>query len=109
MRLNYLQKIIAARESALFFALAQDYRKLAAELRTECSRQMGDCGGVNPYPVSGGICEHWHRWQKDAVCYAVRRAQDLEDASLKEWQKCGRRAHTWRAMRESYVISTRNQ
>ena len=84
---------------------ALDWSRHAIALRKEYSEEYGNDGGFNPFPVSGGICEHWPRDKKDNVVKAVRKRQDLIDASLKAWKATGRRRVTWLRLKDQVMGS----
>ena len=98
MKLNYLQKRIAYRNVEMHLAVRKHFLSLASELRETIAQQSGDNGGVNRFPISGGICEHWHEFQKDAVCECVRAANEATDQALKCHKRAGRRTSTFRAL-----------
>ena len=50
---------IIYRDRAL--ANSRECRMRAARARKEAATLYGNAGGLNPYPVSGGTCEHWPR------------------------------------------------
>lgn len=74
---------------------ALDWSRFAIALREDYAQTYGDNGGINRFPISGGICDHWPRNKKDNVIKAVRHRQKLIDLSLKAWKAIGRRRITW--------------
>jgi hypothetical protein len=97
--MNYLQKITLAEESKLHLTCAIAHHNIAAMLRHQLSKQLGDNGWPNRYPVSSGICDHWPEWAKDAVTVSVRKAQAELDLSLAKHRQVGRRLDTWLKMK----------
>lgn len=97
--MNYLQKIALYDESKLHLANAVAHQDIASKLRANLSKQLGDNGGMNRYPVSGGICNHWPEWAKDAVTASVHKAQAEMELSLTKHKQCGRRLDTWLRMK----------
>jgi len=102
--MNYLEKITLGEESKLHLSNAIAHYATASKLRSHLSQQLGDNGGVNRYPVSGGICNHWPEWAKDAVVASVHKAQAELDLSLTKHKQIGRRLNTWIKMRNEAGI-----
>jgi len=89
------QKIIAQQHAidllnqvALLTTITNGRRKII-------SAQYGNEGGLNPYPISGGICEHWPRDMKDWVTQGVIAAQEYIEESLDLWKQSGKQRATW--------------
>lgn len=98
MKTHYLQKRIAYRNVSCHLATRQHFLSLAREVREAIAKQSGDNGGVNRFPISGGICEHWDQWQKDAVIECVVAANEATDRALACHKRAGRRVSTFRAL-----------
>jgi hypothetical protein len=97
--MNYLQKIALKEESKLHIANAIAHQNIAARLRHHLSAQLGDNGWPNRYPISGGICNHWPEWAKDAVVASVHKAQAELDLSLAKHRQVGCHLNTWLKMK----------
>ena len=98
---KYLLKHTAVQRAEAKLEEASSYYKLASRLRELISAQSGNCGGINPYPVSAGICNHWERGDKDSVVGAVHSAQDCTSEALRIWTKeGGMRLHTFLRVRD---------
>jgi hypothetical protein len=102
--MNYLQKITLQMESNLHLTNAVAHYAIASTLRSHISKQFGDNGGMNRYPVSGGICNHWPEWAKDAVVASVHKAQAELDNSLTKHKQIGRHLDTWIRIRNEAGI-----
>ena len=74
---------------------ALDWSRHAIALREEYSQKYGNMGGLNPHPISGGVCDHWPNDKKDNIREALRKRYVLIDASLYAWKCIGRRRSTW--------------
>lgn len=84
---------------------ALDWSRFAISLRKEYSKKYGDNGGMNPFPISGGVCEHWPRDKKDNVAEALRKRHQMISESLKAWKSTGRRRITWLRLKEKMMGS----
>jgi hypothetical protein len=67
--------------------------------RDNYAKQFGANASPNRFPVSGGVCDHWPEFAKDAVLELVTEAQDARSESLTLWKAAGMRTHTWVAER----------
>jgi hypothetical protein len=72
-------------------------------LREIASYHHGNNGGLNPYPISGGTCEHWPRETRDAVITAKRTAEKHLEQSLVAWKASGKHKTTWVRMKDSLI------
>jgi hypothetical protein len=98
---KYLLKNTAVQRAEAKLREASSFYSLASRLRELISAQSGNCGGVNPYPISGGICKHWDRGDVEAVIAAVHSGQDCTSEALRIWTKeGGMRLHTFRRVRD---------
>ena len=84
---------------------AMDWSRHAIALRKEYSQKYGDNGGINPFPISGGVCEHWPRQKKDNVAEALRKRHEMITDSLEAWKATGRRRVTWLRLKEKMMGS----
>lgn len=82
-------------KSVQLLYLAANLRIAASSLRDSISVEYGNEGGMNPYPISGGICENWSRDDKDKVIALVQMENKAINESLVWWKANGRRRHTW--------------
>lgn len=98
MKTDYLTRIRLADEALELLRQRAFWKLEASKLRELISQQSGDNGFPNRYPVSGGICEHWKPFQKDAVIYCVEQQNRCTDAALKAHLASGRRPHTFRVL-----------
>ena len=76
--------------------LAKDLSELEADTRSRIGRDFGTNEGMNKYPISGGICEHWPKCKKEELLEVVHAKQDAMNQSLEHWIKAGKQAKTWR-------------
>jgi hypothetical protein len=98
---KYLLKHTAVQRAEAKLREASSFYSLASRLRELISAQSGNCGGVNPYPISGGICKHWDREDVEAVIAAVHSAQNCTSEALRIWTKeGGMRLHTFLRVRD---------
>ena len=100
---TYTQKIVFLIKSESLLRHAKNLSGACFTLRKSFSKQFGDAGGLNPFPISGGICEHWPEWAKNEVVQSVHEYQSTLDESLKYWIACGRRVYTWRKLKDSTI------
>jgi hypothetical protein len=98
---TYSQKIVFLIKSESLLHHARSLSTATSTIRKCFADQFGDAGGLNRFPISGGICEHWPEWAKNEVVQSVHEFQDALDESLKLWLACGRRAYTWRKLKDS--------
>jgi hypothetical protein len=98
MKLDYLTKLRLANQSLELLRQRKFWQEQASRVRALISKQSGDNGQPNPYPISGGICEHWKPFQKDAVLYCVEQQNRCTNEALECHRKSGRRDHTFRAL-----------
>ena len=100
---TYTQKIVFLIKSESLLHHAKNLSNASSTLRKCFADQFGDAGGLNRFPISGGICEHWPEWAKNEVVQSVHEYQSTLDESLKYWLDCGRRAYTWRKLKDSIL------
>jgi hypothetical protein len=79
-------------ESRALLAVARIHRIAASRKR----KAIGGNPGLNPYPISGGICENWTKEEKESVLRSVYASQDAQIESLALWKAAGKRVNTWR-------------
>jgi hypothetical protein len=96
---THTQKQIDYRKSMAYLNLSIDLENLENETRKRIGLDFGKCEGMNPFPVSGGICDHWPQSKKDELIEVVHAKQDAWDDSLKHWLMSGKQAKTWRAVK----------
>ena len=75
-------------------------RKAVESLRELFTQEYGCNDFPNRFPISGGICDHWPKYAKKEVIDLLRHQQRLDSESLALWKLSGKRAHTWRRMRD---------
>lgn len=100
--MNYLQKQTANKLVRSFLSHAKELREIAEIHRELIAEQSGCAEGLNRFPVSGGICDHWDDWQKESVLSPLRKAQDIEEKALKVHCASGRHAKTFRGLVAEY-------
>ena len=86
---------IIARDQALHNAIT--CRTFANLHREAIAKAHGDKATLNRFPISGGICEHWTRAEKDLVIAYVHLAQAHTALALAWHLYAGKRAHTFQA------------
>lgn len=64
--------------------------------RAAAANEYGDAGGINPFPVSGGICNHWPQEVADTVIEPLHLKQDWLSAALAWHCLAGCRSATFR-------------
>lgn len=81
-------------------ALAQTtlWKKEASRRRNKAAEKFGKKKGLNPFPMSGGTCEHWPRETKDHVLAAVHNHQDWEQLAHTYHKTAGKRVSTIRPL-----------
>jgi hypothetical protein len=87
---------IAKRDMAINFA--RECRDLASTARGYATENYGDNGPVNPYPVSGGTCNHW----PDGTALHILR---LEQTAC-QWGDLARAWHAYAGKRPGSFPST---
>jgi hypothetical protein len=100
---TYSQKIVFLIKSESLLHHAKSLSNALSTLRKCFGDQFGDSGGLNRFPISGGICEHWPEWAKKEVIDLVHEYQSTLDESVRHWFDCGKRLHTWRELKDSIL------
>ena len=85
---------IKARDQLL--ARAREMRMRAGQARARARETYGANPEPNPFPVSGGICDHWPREVSDEIVGYVHAKQDAVAAALVQHKKAGLREVTFR-------------
>jgi hypothetical protein len=85
---------LANRDAAL--ANARACRIFECKSRAAARKEYGDAGGVNPCPVSGGLCTGWPREVSAEIMEALHAKQDWVALALAWHTLAGRRDHTFR-------------
>ena len=87
---------IAARDAAL--ANGRACRILAGRANSAARKEYGDKGGLNPCPISGGVCEEWPRDVIDGITDLLHAKEDWNALALAWHILAGNRAATFRAL-----------
>lgn len=92
---TYSSKQTAALRAEMLLQNAAEIQAHVGNLRDQFAKQFGACEGLNRFPISGGICEHWPEWAQIEIINLVRETSELLMASLSYWSYAGRRRSTW--------------
>ena len=84
---------IGYRDSAI--ANARECFQRAAKARNAASRAYGDSGGLNRFPVSAGLCNHWPEETKNEIRDLVHLHQDWSDVARAWHAYAGKRPATF--------------
>lgn len=82
-----------------YLSTAREMQMRANQARAKARKEYGaasDPSGMNPYPISGGVCDHWPREVSDTVIAFVHAKQVAISAALECHKKAGCRTHTFR-------------
>jgi len=82
---------------------ASDWQRFASALRDCYAKEFGCNDGLNRFPISGGICEHWPRSKKDNVIKAVKKQYQFMDESVWHWKRAGKTLVTWRRVKNQIL------
>jgi len=96
---THTQKQIEYIKSISCLSLANDLQDLEGITRSRIGRDFGTNEGINKYPISGGICDHWPECKKREMLEVVHAKQEALEDSLSHWRASGKQARTWRNLK----------
>jgi hypothetical protein len=101
MKAVLLNKAESLEQRDLALAKAREARMQWGRSRASARKTYGDAGGLNPTPISGGLCDHWPEETKDFVRNWIIEKQDQIDLALQYHKQAGKRSSTFRVLLEN--------